>query len=220
LNPGRYVRISVTDTGVGMDETTQEMIFDTFFTTKEMGRGIGLGLASVYGIIKSHDGIINVDSKEGEGTTFNIFLPATEEKISQEEPLPKELLKGAETLLIVDDEEMIIDTCKQLLEEMGYKVLIAKSGKDALEIYEKNKDEIDIVILDMIMPDMGGGETYDKLKEINPKIKVLLASGYSINGQASEILARGCNGFIQKPFHMKNLSHKIKEILEKRKIEG
>jgi two-component system cell cycle sensor histidine kinase/response regulator CckA len=220
LNPGRYVRISVTDTGVGMDETTQEMIFDPFFTTKEMGRGIGLGLASVYGIIKSHDGIINVDSKEGEGTTFNIFLPATEEKISQEEPLPKELLKGAETLLIVDDEEMIIDTCKQLLEEMGYKVLIAKSGKDALEIYEKNKDEIDMVILDMIMPDMGGGETYDKLKEINPKIKVLLASGYSINGQASEILARGCNGFIQKPFHMKNLSHKIKEILEKRKIEG
>jgi len=215
LKPGRYVRISVTDTGIGMDETTQEMIFDPFFTTKEMGRGIGLGLASVYGIIRNHDGIINVDSKEGEGTTFNIFLPATEEKTNQEEPLPEELLKGAETLLVVDDEEMIIDTCKQLLEGMGHKVLIAKSGKDALEIYEKNKHEIDMVILDMIMPDMGGGETYDKLKEINPKVKVLLASGYSIDGQASEILARGCNGFIQKPFHMENLSRKIKEILEK-----
>jgi two-component system cell cycle sensor histidine kinase/response regulator CckA len=220
LKPGRYVMISVTDTGVGMDETTQEMIFDPFFTTKEMGRGIGLGLASVYGIIKNHDGIINVDSKEGEGTTFNIFLPTTEKKIIQEEPLPENLLKGAETILVVDDEDMIINICKHLLEEMGHKVLIAKSGKEALEIYEKNNDEIDMVILDMVMPDMGGGETYNKLKQINPEVKVLLASGYSIDGQASEILARGCNGFIQKPFHMENLSHKIREILEKREIEG
>jgi two-component system cell cycle sensor histidine kinase/response regulator CckA len=215
LRPGRYVTISVTDTGVGMDETTQEMIFDPFFTTKEMGRGVGLGLASVYGIIKSHDGIINVDSKEGEGTTFNIFLPATDEKIIHEDPLPEDLLKGSETLLIVDDEDMIINICKRLLQEIGHKVLIAKSGKEALEIYEKNKDEIAMVILDMIMPDMGGGETYDKLKEIDPQVKVLLASGYSINGKASEILARGCNGFIQKPFTMENLSHKINEILDK-----
>jgi len=126
------------------------------------------------------------------------------------------VLKGAETLLLVDDEDMIIDACEQLLEEMGYKVLIAKGGKDAIKVYKKNKDEIDMVILDMIMPDMGGGETYDKLKEINPKIKVLLASGYSIDGQASEILGRGCNGFIQKPFQMENLSHKIKEVLEKK----
>jgi CheY-like chemotaxis protein len=215
LRPGRYVTISVTDTGVGMDETTQEMIFDPFFTTKEMGRGVGLGLASVYGIIKSHDGIINVNSKEGEGTTFNIFLPATDEKIIHEDPLPEDLLKGSETLLIVDDEDMIINICKRLLQEIGHKVLIAKSGKEALEIYEKNKDEIAMVILDMIMPDMGGGETYDKLKEIDPQVKVLLASGYSINGKASEILARGCNGFIQKPFTMENLSHKINEILDK-----
>ncbi|MBW2116096.1 MAG: response regulator [Deltaproteobacteria bacterium] len=130
--------------------------------------------------------------------------------------MPEEVLKGAETLLLVDDEDMIIDACEQLLEEMGYKVLIAKGGKDAIKVYKKNKDEIDMVILDMIMPDMGGGETYDKLKEINPKIKVLLASGYSIDGQASEILGRGCNGFIQKPFQMENLSHKIKEVLEKK----
>jgi PAS domain S-box-containing protein len=216
LKAGRYVSITVTDTGIGMDETTQKMIFDPFFTTKEMGRGIGLGLASVYGIIKSHEGIINVESKEGRGTTFTIFLPATEKKIIPKEPLPEESLKGGETLLVVDDEDMILDTCKHLLEGMGHKVLIAKSGKDALEIYEKNRDEIDMVILDMIMPVMGGGETYDRLKEINPKVKVLLASGYSLNGQASEIMDRGCNGFIQKPFDMNNLSRKIKEILEKR----
>jgi PAS domain S-box-containing protein len=214
--PGRYVRISVTDTGVGMDKSTRQRIFDPFFTTREMGRGTGLGLASVYGIIKNHDGIINVDSEDGEGTTFNIYLPATEKETIQKEHLPEEVLKGAETVLLVDDEDMIIDACEQLLEEMGYKVLIAKDGKDAIKVYKKNKDEIDMVILDMIMPDMGGGETYDKLKEINPKIKVLLASGYSIDGQASEILDRGCNGFIQKPFQMENLSHKIKEVLEKK----
>ena len=214
LKPGRYVRISVTDTGVGMDESTRQRIFDPFFTTREMGRGTGLGLASVYGIIKNHDGIINVDSEEGEGTTFNIYLPATEKETIQKEHLPEEVLKGAETVLLVDDEDMIIDACEQLLEEMGYKVLIAKGGKDAIKVYKKNMDEIDMVILDMIMPDMGGGETYDKLKEINPKIKVLLASGYSIDGQASEILDRGCNGFIQKPFQMENLSRKIKEVLE------
>ncbi len=216
LKPGRYVRISVTDTGIGMDESTRQRIFDPFFTTREMGRGTGLGLASVYGIIKNHDGFINVDSEEGEGTTFNIYLPATEKETIQKEHLPEEVLKGAETVLLVDDEDMIIDACEQLLEEMGYKVIIAKGGKAAIEVYKKNMDEIDMVILDMIMPDMGGGETYDKLKEINPKIKVLLASGYSINGQASEILDRGCNGFIQKPFQMENLSHKIKEVLEKK----
>ncbi len=219
LKPGRYVRISVTDTGVGMDKTTQEMIFDPFFTTKEMGRGIGLGLASAYGIIKNHDGIINVDSEEGEGTTFNIYLPATEKETIRKEHLPEKMLKGAETVLLVDDEDMILDACEQLLKEMGYKVLMAKGGKDALKIYKKNRDEIDMVILDMIMPDMGGGETYDRLKEIDPKVKVLLASGYSIDGQASEILDRGCNGFIHKPFQMENLSREIREVLDKMKGE-
>jgi len=202
-----------------MDKTTQEMIFDPFFTTKEMGRGIGLGLASAYGIIKNHDGIINVDSEEGEGTTFNIYLPATEKETIRKEHLPEKMLKGAETVLLVDDEDMILDACEQLLKEMGYKVLMAKGGKDALKIYKKNRDEIDMVILDMIMPDMGGGETYDRLKEIDPKVKVLLASGYSIDGQASEILDRGCNGFIHKPFQMENLSREIREVLDKMKGE-
>ena len=215
IEPGKYVKMSVTDTGVGMDEATQARIFDPFFTTKEMGRGTGLGLASAYGIIKNHNGIIYVYSKIGEGTTFNIYLPASEKEIIRELELDKDITKGDETVLLVDDEDMIIDVGKELLKKMGYKVLIAKSGKAAVELYEANKDEIDMVILDMIMPEMGGGDTYDKLKEINPDIKALLSSGYSIDGQASEILERGCDGFIQKPFSIKALSQKIREILVK-----
>ncbi|NVM56860.1 MAG: response regulator [Desulfobacterales bacterium] len=218
VEPGNYVKISVKDTGVGMDEPTQKRIFEPFFTTKEMGRGIGLGLASAYGIIKNHDGIINVQGKKGEGTVFNIYLPASEKKVTKEkEPgdlPPGDLLRGAETLLLVDDEDMIIDVGQEILREMGYKVILAKSGKEAVEIYEKNKDKIDMVILDMIMPDMGGGAAYDRMKEINPNIKVLLSTGYSMDGKASEILARGCDCFIQKPFSIKQLSQSIRSVLD------
>ena len=215
VKPGRYVKISVKDTGVGMDSATQQRIFDPFFTTKEMGRGTGLGLASVYGIIKNHGGIINVSSKKGEGTTFNIYLPASEKEEIEEKNPPAEISKWSEGVLLVDDEDMIIDVGSQLLKKMGYKVLLARSGKEAIQLYKENKDKIDIVILDMIMPDMGGGETYDRMKEINPDIKVLLSSGYSIDGQATQILKRGCNSFIQKPFGMKGLSNKIREILDR-----
>ena len=214
-SPGKYVKVSVADTGVGMDEVTRQRIFDPFFTTKEMGRGTGLGLASVYGIVKNHGGFINVYSKKGEGSTFNIYLPGTEKETVEKKGLEKDLLKGSETVLLVDDEDMIIEVGQPMLEKMGYNVLIAKGGKEALEIYHKNEQKIDVVILDLIMPDIGGGNTYDKLKEIYPEIKVLLSSGYSINGEATEILERGCNGFIQKPFNMKKLSQKIREILDK-----
>lgn len=214
VKSGRYVKISVTDTGIGIDETIQHRIFDPFFTTKEMGRGTGLGLASAYGIIKSHGGIINVYSREGEGTTFNIFLPASERKIVKEKMLQKEILKGTETVLFVDDEEMIIDVGRAVLEKLGYEVLTAKSGKEAIEIYKINPKKIDMVILDMVMPETGGGDTYEKLRDINPDIKVLLSSGYSIDGQAGEILSRGCDGFIQKPFDIKILSLEIRKILD------
>ena len=216
IEPGRYVKISVTDTGVGMDKATQERIFDPFFTTKEMGRGTGLGLASVYGIIKNHGGFINVYSEKGHGTTFNIYLPASEKEVIEEKKSTGDILRGSETVLFVDDEDMIIEVAEELLEQLGYKVLTARSGKEAIEIYEENKERIYIVILDMVMPDMSGGETYDRLKEINPDIKVLLASGYSLNGAATEILDRGCNGFIQKPVKMGALSQKLREILDKK----
>jgi len=226
--PGNYVEVSVTDTGVGMDEKTQQRIFEPFFTTKEMGSGTGLGLASAYGIINNHGGIINICSEKGRGTTFTIYLPAVEAVVSvrppaadyapEDEQRPeageKEIQQGHETILLVDDEDMIIDVGQDMLRAAGYEVLLARNGKEAIEVYEKNKDKVALVILDMIMPDMGGGEAYDRMKEINPDIKVLLSSGYSINGQASEILDRGCDGFIQKPFNMSQVSQRIREILD------
>jgi CheY-like chemotaxis protein len=181
-----------------------------------MGRGTGLGLASVYGIIKNHGGIINVYSEKGEGSTFTIYLAASEKEVIKEEELPEEVLKGEETVLLVDDEDVIIDVGEEILRELGYKVLIARGGKEAVEIYSRNKDKIDIVILDVIMPEMGGGETYDRMKKMNPDIKVLLLSGYSIDGQAEEILQRGCNGFIQKPFNVSKLSQTMREILDQK----
>jgi PAS domain S-box-containing protein len=212
--PGNYVKISVTDIGVGIDQETRRRIFEPFFTTKEMGRGTGLGLASAYGIIQNHGGVIDVDSQKGKGTTFNIYLPASAKKIPEEEHGPTTVLRGTESVLLVDDEDMIIDVGREILEEMGYKVFLARSGKEAVEIYKKNKRKIDMVVLDMIMPDMGGGEAYDRMKEVNPNVKVLLSSGYSIEGQATDILARGCNGFIQKPFSVKQLSHTIRQVLD------
>ncbi|UCG99961.1 MAG: PAS domain S-box protein [Deltaproteobacteria bacterium] len=215
VEPGKYVKISVKDTGLGMDKETQQRVFDPFFTTKEMGRGTGLGLASVYGIIKNHGGIINVSSEKGKGTTFTIYLPASKKEITEERELTHEVSRGKGTVLLIDDEDMIIDVGSQILKKMGYELLLARGGKEAIQLYKENKDKIDIVILDMIMPDMGGGETYDRMKEINPDIKVLLSSGYSIDGQATQILKRGCNGFIQKPFDIKELSNKIREILDR-----
>ncbi|MBW2119279.1 MAG: PAS domain S-box protein [Deltaproteobacteria bacterium] len=214
VKPGKYVKISIRDTGIGMDEKTKERIFEPFFTTKDMGKGTGLGLASVYGIIKNHGGFINVYSEKGKGTTFNIYLPTSEVAARHQEPeISKNVRHGDETVLLVDDEDMILDVGEQLLEKMGYTVLIARSGKGAIDIYEKKKDKIDLIILDMIMPEMSGGDTFDRLKQISPDTKVLLSSGYSINGQANEILGRGCDGFIQKPFSMEELSHKIRAVL-------
>ena len=214
VEPGNYVKISVTDTGVGMDKATQARIFDPFFTTKERGRGTGLGLASAYGVIKNHGGIIDVHSEKGKGATINIYLPASEKQVEvREGKTVDQIVMGAGTVLLVDDENVILGVGKEMLEKIGYQVLLATSGKEAIELYDRHQDEIDLVVLDMIMPHMGGGETYDRMKEKNPRVKVLLSSGYSINGQATEILERGCDGFIQKPFNMAELSVRIREIL-------
>jgi len=215
LEPGNYVKISVNDTGVGMDEATKRRIFEPFFTTRGLERGTGLGLASAYGIIKGHGGFINVHSKKGEGTTMTIYLPASEKEVVKEEELPEEIVRGTETVLLVDDEDMILDVGEVVLKQLGYKVLIARGGREAMELYKKKQDKIAMVVLDMIMPEMGGGETYDRMREINPDIKVLLSSGYSIEGQGEEILERGCDGFLQKPYNMKQISHKIRQILDK-----
>ena len=214
VNPGRYIKISMTDTGTGMDAKTRERIFDPFFTTKEMGRGTGLGLATVYGIIKGHSGMINVESEPGQGTTFTIYLPASEKELVIKNSASGTIARGTETILLVDDENMVMEVSKEILKSMGYHVYAVGSGQEAITLYMEKRNEIDLVILDMVMPGISGGKTFDCLRDINPGIKVLLASGYSLNGQAQTIMDRGCNGFIQKPFRLEILSNKIREILD------
>jgi len=212
--PGRYAKISVTDTGIGMNEDTRRQIFDPFFTTKEKSRGTGLGLASAYGIIKNHGGIITVYSERNHGTTFNIYLQISEKEVCQETATEGAVLKGSETILLVDDEDIIIDVGQAMLKKLGYGIVISKSGLAAIEKIKDSGSEIDLVIIDLIMPGMDGGKTFDRIREIQPQMPVLLSSGYAINRQATEILQRGCNGFIQKPFNIAELSQKIGNILE------
>jgi len=214
IQPGKYVRISITDTGVGMDETTKQRVFDPFFTTREIGRGTGLGLASVYGIVKNHGGFINVYSEIGIGSTFNMYLPAFEKIIKDDEKKETDRrISGTGTILFVDDEKMIIDVGQAILKKLGYNVITATGGQEAVDLFGKNRNEIDLVVLDMIMPDMNGSEVFDRIREINPDVKIMLSSGYSLNDQAAEIMEKGCNGFIQKPFNMNKLSAKLSEIL-------
>jgi len=216
VKPGKYVKMNITDTGVGMDEATKARIFEPFFTTKERGRGTGLGLASVYGIIKNHGGFINVESEKHLGTSFLIFLPASDKKVVDEYIAKEDVQKGQETVLFIDDEDMVLDVGSKMIKGLGYEVMTAAGGKQGLEIYEQNRDKIDLVILDMIMPDFSGKETFDILQRINPSVRVLLSSGYSLEGQANEIMEKGCKAFIQKPFTMSELSNKIRGILDDR----
>jgi len=211
---GPYVRLSVIDNGLGMDEATRQRIFDPFFTTKEMGRGTGLGLASVYGIIKGHGGFINVDSEKGRGSAFHIYLPASDRAVVPEEVASPRIEAGQETILLVDDEKTIVEVTREMLAEMGYRVLVAHSGPEAIGIYEAQRETIDLVILDMIMPGMGGGEVYDRLKEIDPAVRVILSSGYSMEGMAKGIMGRGVQAFLQKPFRLEQLSMKVREALK------
>jgi CheY-like chemotaxis protein len=198
-----------------MDEKTMKKVFDPFFTTKKKERGTGLGLASAYGIIKNHDGIITVESAQNRGTTFSFYLPASEKAVIEEQGDEQKVSFGSETVLLIDDEAMIIDVSVQMLKKMGYEVLTAQNGTEAIDIFRRNNDKVAIVILDLIMPGMGGGEVYERLKEIDSNVKVLLSSGYSIDGQAAEILNRGCDGFIQKPFKLNELSYKLRDIISK-----
>ena len=217
IQPGHFAKVSVTDTGIGMDKVTRKRIFDPFFTTKEKIRGTGLGLASAYGIIKNHGGMITVHSEIGQGATFDIFLPLSDKKAQREETIEKTIVKGSETVLLVDDEEMIQEVASAMLEKMGYRVIIAASGEKAIAAVAESGGDFDIVILDLIMPGMDGGKVFDQIRKMQPRIPVLLSSGYAINGLATEILNRGCNGFIQKPFNISELSKKVHEVLDEAK---
>ncbi len=212
--PGRYARITLRDTGSGMDAGTLERIFDPFFTTKEKGRGTGLGLASAYGIIKNHSGFITVDSAPGQGSIFKIYLPASDKAGDRKLSAKGRIIRGTGTILLVDDEAIILEVGEKLLAKLGYRVLIAPGGAQAVETVKAQGDGIDLVILDVIMPGMDGGQTFDRIRELQPGLPVLLASGYALSGQASDIMHRGCNGFMQKPFTAAELSQKIRQVLD------
>jgi len=217
---GNFVEIEVTDTGCGMDPSTLKRIFDPFFTTKDKARGTGLGLSSANGIVKNHGGCITVESQPGKGSTFRVFLPASQEpaadkKASGQLQTPREILEyGTETILLVDDEKDVRETVRDLLKGLGYTVLEAQTPEKALEIYLQHIDSIALVILDMVMPRMSGVELFDKIRQVNPKAKILLFSGYSLNEQAESIMQKGCNGFIQKPVNILELSGKIRQVIK------
>jgi PAS domain S-box-containing protein len=211
---GRYIEISVSDTGIGMSKATMKRIFDPFFTTKQQPRGTGLGLSSAEGIVKNHGGFITVSSKEGVGSSFSVYFPASKNAAIVEPASSSGLGYGTETVLLVDDEALPLKAARDMLAALGYNVLEADSGKKALEIFKEKRQSIDLVVLDMIMPDISGGRLFELIKGQDPSVKVLLASGYSMEGQVAATIQKGCNGFIQKPFGLEKLSKEIRRVLD------
>jgi two-component system cell cycle sensor histidine kinase/response regulator CckA len=207
LVPGDYVVLSVTDDGKGMDENTRQRIFEPFFSTKFQGRG--LEMASVYGIIKNHDGWISVDSKPLRGTTVKIFLPAIKGEAPAIKPVRALNMENSGTILVIEDEEMVLDVTSSMLKNLGYRVLAARSGEEALRIADSHDGRIDLALLDIILPDMGGKDIYPRLLASRPNLRVIVCSGYTLNGPAQEILKQGAQGFIQKPYTMAALSEKL-----------
>ncbi|MFO7817060.1 MAG: response regulator [Thermodesulfobacteriota bacterium] len=211
-----HVLLSVADTGCGMDAATLEHVFDPFFTTKEVGRGTGLGLASVYGIVKGHGGDIQCYSEPGLGTTFRIYFPVA----NQAEETPRDVQSdtpvrgGEETILVVDDEAEIRELTQEVLEGFGYKVLAVEDGEQAIKTYEEQEHQVHLILLDLNMPGMGGYKCLQELLKLNPAVKVVIASGYSASGQARESLSSGARGFVGKPYHMKELAETVRRVLD------
>jgi len=213
--PGKYIRLTVEDTGCGMPPDVLAHAFEPFFTTKPPGEGTGLGLAQVYGIVRQHNGYVYLESQVNEGTKAIVYLPALEiTKVERKEKL-EELPQGqGEKILVVEDEKTVLDVAQNMLESLGYQVLTATTGKEALEIYRQHKGEIALVLSDMVMPEMGGRELYQALREIDPDVKMLVVSGYSLNKEVAELRKLGLKGYIQKPFTLEDLAHKVRRALE------
>jgi PAS domain S-box-containing protein len=214
--PGEYVLLSISDNGHGMNEEILEHVFEPFYTTKEVGKGTGLGLAMVYGIVKNHEGYILCYSEPHTGTTFKIYLPAMEQDGSRKKVrnIESRIARGTEIILLVDDEEYIRELGEELLGDAGYTVLTASNGEGALRFYEKEKEQIDLVILDLVIPGMGGKKCYEEILKINPQAKILIVSGYSANGPGKEALEAGAKGFVGKPFDVEHMLETVRAILD------
>jgi signal transduction histidine kinase len=214
VKAGEFAVVEIADTGLGMEKSLLARIFDPFFTTKEMGHGAGLGLSSAYGIARNHGGFIEVRSEKGEGSTFSFFLPRTLALVQKEDPHQAgDPPAGRKTVLLVDDDFMVAEVAALMLDKLGYRVHVALGGEAALELFKKHRPDIHLVLLDMIMPGLSGGETFRLLKEIDPSVRVLLTSGYSIEGQAQELINEGCLGFLHKPYDLASLGAKLGKAL-------
>jgi two-component system cell cycle sensor histidine kinase/response regulator CckA len=209
-----YVTIAVQDSGKGMDEETRSRIFEPFFTTKFQGRG--LGMAAAYGIIKNHRGYIYVDSSPGKGTTVRIYMPLAEQKVDRFRMTTSRTCGLAKTVLVIDDEEWVRTTIQSLIEKLGYRVMGAGSARAALELIRTYDGDIDLALLDIKLPDMEGGNLFPLIKQLRPDIKVIICSGYSLDIHVEQILKGGANGFLQKPFALKTIANKIREVLEEK----
>jgi CheY-like chemotaxis protein len=215
--PGRYVMISVTDTGTGMPRDLLDKIFEPFFTTKELNKGTGLGLSTVMAVVKSHQGIINVYSEPGQGTTFKVYLPAVENSVEagKDQLEQTTLFRGnGETVLLVDDEASILTITSQTLQAFGYRVLTATDGADAVAIYAQHRDEIAVVLTDMMMPVMDGAATVHALRRINPTINIITASGLNVNGEVDKLSGAGIKHFLLKPYTARALLKTLRTILD------
>ncbi|HSD95458.1 MAG TPA: ATP-binding protein [Syntrophales bacterium] len=214
--PGEYILLTVADTGHGMDKETLQHIFEPFYTTKEAGKGTGLGLAIVYGIVQNHNGYIQVDSRPGGGTTFRIYFPVlkSDGQEKAEVKVQKEAPRGKERILLVDDGKTVLDIGQDLLRQYGYETILADGGEKAIEIYSKEKDRIDLVILDLIMPGMGGQKCFQELLKINPRIKVIISTGASAEEQVREAFNPHPVGYVSKPYQLKDMLSKVREVLD------
>ncbi len=215
VQPGQYVLLTVSDTGQGMDKEVVEHIFEPFYTTKEPGEGTGLGLAMVFGIVKSHKGHITCYSEPGAGTTFKIYLPAIVQEIGPNVAVTQQIPAfGTETILLVDHENPIRKMGEQFLTMAGYKVLTAINGIEALEVYRSNQEGIGLVLLDLMMPEMGGLQCLEELLKINPRVKVVIASGYAASGPTKGALTSGAKEFVNEPYDIRQMLGVVRRVLD------
>jgi CheY-like chemotaxis protein len=216
LKPGSYLKLSISDTGDGMDARTMQRIFDPYFTTKEKGVGIGMGLSVVHGIVKRHNGAIKVFSKPGEGSSFQVLLPRIEREIEYKAEALEPLPLGKERILFVDDEKALIDLGKQMLERLGYKVVSRTSSVEALEAFRADPHKFDLVITDMTMPNMTGDELAEEIMALRPDIPIILCTGFSLRITEEQAKKMGIREFVMKPLVMSGLAKTIRKVLDKK----